>query len=186
MSEEETQSNGPAKILGHSVTLYLFQGIKPEAKISGDCHLYDVSCPYCESEGGCTHLLALIDPLNYSLGGRASGLDREFSHRIRVAFLRFLSGGNTELEWKSEEITDLWEWAEGHWSDGDKEVVIDEDVLFRLLIEALEMFASHVDSGSLLEGFGVETEYTFIYDDDPVRVIAEAIQYLDRILIPTK
>jgi hypothetical protein len=186
MSDEETQSNGPAKMPGHSVTLYLFPGIKPEAKISGDRHLYDVSCPYCESEGDCTHLLALIDPLNYSLDGRASGLDREFSHRIRAAFLRLLGEGKTELEWESEEITELWEWAEGNWSDGDEEVAIDEDVLFRLLIEALEMFASHVDSGSLLEGFGVETEYTFIYDDDPVRVIDEAIQYLDRILIPTQ
>ena len=167
------------------MTLYLFPGIEPEAKIAGNLHLYDVSCPYCDSEGNCTHLLALIDPLNYSLGGRASGLDQEFSHRIQAVFLRLLNEGKTELVWKSEELTELWEWAEGNWSDGDEQVEIDEIVLLRLLDEVLTKFGSHSDYGSILEGFGVETEYTFIYDDDPVRVVDEAIQYLDRILIPS-
>ena len=183
MSAKNSQSKVPAKMQGHAVTLYLFPGIKPEAKIAGDRHLYDLSCPYCGSDGDCTHLLALIDPQNYSLGGRASGLDREFSHRIQSSFLPRLSEGETGLQWDSEEVTELWEWASSNWSEGDVEVEIDEDVLFRLLSAALEKFASHVDYGSILEGFGVETEYTFIYDDDPVRVVDETVQYLDRILI---
>jgi len=184
MSANETHSKVPAKRQEHVVTLYVFPGIKPEAQIAGDRHIYDVSCPYCSSDGDCPHLLALIDPLNYSLGGRASGLDREFTHRIQDVFLRLLSGHKTQLAWKSEEITELWEWAEDNWSDEDEQVEIDEIVLFRLLSGVLEKLGSHVDYGGILEGFGVETQYTFIYDDDPVRVIDEAVQYLDQILNP--
>jgi hypothetical protein len=185
MPAKKTPSEVPEKKREHSVKFYLFPGITPEAKIAGDLHLDDVSCPYCNSGGYCAHLLALIDPLNYSLDGRASGLDEEFSHRIRVVFLRLLSEGKTELAWKSDEMSELWEWAEDNWSDGDEEVEIDEIVLFRLLTAVLEEVSSHADYGSILEGFGVETEYTIVYDDDPVRVVDEAVRYLDRILIPS-
>lgn len=183
MPAKKTPSKGPEKKREHSVTFYFFPGIKPEAKIAGDLDLDDVSCPYCNSGGYCAHLLALIDPSYYSLDGRASGLDKEFSHRIRAVFLRLLSEGKTGLAWKSDEMTELWEWAEGNWSDGDEEVEIDEIVLFRLITVVLSEVSSHVDYGSYLEGFGFEFPYTIVYDDDPVRVVDEAVLYLDRILI---
>ena len=155
-----------------------------EAEIAGPRHLNDVSCPYCGSGGSCAHLLAFIDPLNYDLRGRAAGLDKEFSHRIRSSFLPYLREKKSGLKWDSAEVTELWDWARSNWSAGIEEVEIDEIVLFRLLTETLEEFAAHSDYGSVLEGKGVETEYTCIYDDEPVRVVDEAIQHLDRILNP--
>lgn len=174
-----------------SVILYLFPGLLPEARIAGDLDIEDVSCPYCEAQGGCGHLVACIDPLNYDVGGRLHGLDREFVHRIKKAFLPLLRGleAGPEAqdepagpEWASEEIKELWQWAAGNWSPGDQEVEIDEDVLFRLTSELLQEAAEHTDFASQLEGFGTETEYTLIYDDDPQGVLDRTIEALDSAL----
>jgi hypothetical protein len=174
-----------------SVILYLFPGLLPEARIAGDLNIEDVSCPYCEAQGICEHLVACIDPLNYDVGGRLHGLDREFVYRIKKAFLPLLQGleGDPEAqgelaepEWASEEIEELWQWAAGNWSPGDQDVEIDEDVLFRLISEILQEAAEHSDFASQLEGFGAETEYTLIYDDDPQGVLDHAIESLDSAL----
>jgi hypothetical protein len=144
----------------------------------------DVSCPYCKSAGNCSHLLACIDPLNYDVGGRLHGLDQEFSYRIEQAFLPHLEANIEEPNWKSENISELWRWAESNWSKNDDEIEIDEIVLFRLISELLQDAAELADFGSQLEGFGVETEYTLIYDDDPDRVLNRTVEALDALLIP--
>jgi hypothetical protein len=166
------------------VILYIFPGILEEAQITGDQCIEDISCPYCESPDGCAHLLACIDPLNYNVGGRLNGLDQEFIFRIKKAFLPYLKGGGKNPVWGCEEISELWEWAHDNWSDDDGEIEIDSDVLFRLISVVLQEAAEHADFGSQLEGFGTETEYTLIFDDQPDRVLTRSMESLDSLLKP--
>lgn len=167
-----------------NIILYIFPGPLEVAQIAGDLNLEDVSCPYCESSESCEHLLACIDPLNYSLGGRFEGLDQEFVYRIQKAFLPYLKEGHSGPDWKSEEISELWDWAQSNWSAGDEEIAMDEVVLFRLMSELLTEAAEHADFGSELEGYGHETEYCIIYDDNPERVLGRTIRSLDKLLTP--
>ena len=166
------------------VTLYIFPGVLEEAKITGDLSIEDISCPYCESSGNCVHLLACIDPLNYDVGGRLNGLEQEFIYRIKKAFLPYLKEGGKDPEWKSESVSELWNWAKSNWSQGDDEIEIDEIVLFRLISDLLQDAAKHSDFGSQLEGWGIETEYTLVYDDDPESVLYHTIEALDLLLTP--
>lgn len=166
------------------VTLFIFPGVLDEARIAGDLDVEDVSCPYCDSHGSCAHLMACIDPLNYNVGGRLDGLDQEFACRVKQAFLPLLIEGAAETVWGSEEISELWDWAKDNWEPGDEEVEIDHDVLFRLITALLQDAARHSDTASQLEGFGVETEYTLVYDDCPSRVIESAIGALEPLLRP--
>jgi hypothetical protein len=168
------------------ITFYSFPGALDEAQIVGDRSFEDVSCPYCQSSGSCVHLLACIDPLNYNVGGRFEGLDEEFIHRIKKTFLPYLEGGSNNPSWRSQEISELWDWAESNWSSNDDEIEIDEIVLFRLIPDVLQAAAEHSDIGSQLEGMGIETEYTLIYDDDSDRVLNRAMEALDTLLIPKK
>jgi hypothetical protein len=168
------------------VTLYVFPGVPEEAGIAGDLGIEDVSCPYCKSSGSCAHLLACIDPLNCDVGGRFQGLEQEFIYRINRAFLPYLKDDGQAPEWKSEEISELWDWAESNWSQGDDEIEIDEIVLFRLISEILQHAAKHADFGSQLEGMGIETEYTLIYDDNPDKVLHRALQALEKLLAAGK
>lgn len=168
------------------VTLYIFPGALEEARITGDLSIEDISCPYCQSSGSCAHLLACIDPLNHDVGGRFHGLEQEFIYRVKKAFLPYLKDDGKDPDWESEEILELWEWAASNWSQGDNEIEIDEMVLFRLMSQILQDAAEHTDFGSQLEGMGIETEYTLIYDDDPERVLCRSVEALDLLLRPRK
>jgi hypothetical protein len=164
------------------VTLYIFPGLLPEARIAGDLNIEEVSCPYCEAEGSCEHLLACIDPLNLDVGGRLHGLDREFVYRIKKAFLPFLQEGVVDPEWEAADVAELWQGVASNWRPQNQDIEIDEDVLFRLITELLMGAAEHSDIASQLEGFGTETEYTLIYDDDPLGVLDRTLESLDSML----
>lgn len=164
------------------VTLYLFPGISKPARKAGDLGIDDVSCPYCDSGGSCKHLMAFIDPMNYDVGGRFHGLEKEFAYRINKAFLPLLKEGVGDPNWKSEEISELWQLARDNWTTGDEESDVDSDVLFRLISEVLQEVAEHSEIASQEEGFGAETEYTLVYDDDSQGVLERAIEALDLLL----
>lgn len=184
MSTQPKKPSQPEKRQNHAMTMIFFPGVQPVAGITGDQHLYDVDCPYCQSQGDCAHLVACIDALNESMSGRADGLDGEFAGRIDAAFVPLLARGKPSPKWKSEGVNELWQWAESNWTANSEEAEIDGIVLFRLLTDILQEHAAHADYGSILEGLGIETEYVCIYDDDPVRVVDEAVLHLDRILKP--
>ncbi len=164
--------------------MLLFPGITPEAEIAGDLELDDVSCPYCASTGCCKHLVAIVDPLNLTIGGRAFGLEREFAIRVSKAFTPLLRNLDKEVQWSSEDIAELWVCASSNWSSDSDEPEIDWDVLMRVASELLSEAGTHTDFGSQLEGDGVETEYTLVYDENPLDVIERSIMRLDQLLKP--
>ncbi len=122
--------------------------------------------------------------MNYTIGGRASGLEREFAARVTDAFMHLIKSGASEARWESKDVTELWDYASENLSSDAQELEIDWDVLIQLASDILSEIGAHTDFGSQLEGYGEETEYTLIYDDAPANVVDRSIERLDQLLKP--
>jgi hypothetical protein len=151
-----------------------------------------IRCPYCESDGDCEHLLAVIDHsfLECSGGYAFDRLD-DLHEMIERAFLKYLRQSDVgkqpqqlNVTWSNEFLEELWAYAEEKYpSEDDKDSVeIDGDVFFRLITDLLqeaggdEYFGSIDDDG----GPGFSSEITLFHAREPAAVFDNAMALLSQ------
>jgi hypothetical protein len=147
-----------------------------------------IQCPYCESEDHCEHLLAVLDhSFLQCSGGYAYERFDEFDECLRKAFGPKLRDSTAAShDWKNSMITELWAWAkENAGEDGDS-VIIDGDVLLRLVVELLEdaggdEYPGLIDTGG---GASYSSVITLFHASSPKAVFNDAVKKLRELLEP--
>jgi hypothetical protein len=78
------------------------------------------SCPYCGSDQGCQHHLALFDlTFGECIGGYAFDRYEELEDVVRTAFLGLLESGRQEMySWNDRDIAELWDIAVKEYANG--------------------------------------------------------------------
>ena len=139
----------------------------------------EIRCPFCDSFDDCPHLLALIDQTFCECsGGYAYERQHEFRALIEAAFMGSLRKGDRKQgSRKSEELSELWQYACTAYSPGDEDVALDQYVLTRLIVQLLEAAGGVRYPGSIesLGAPGYCSAWVLLHAKDPQAAFEAAL-----------
>ena len=144
-----------------------------------------VSCPFCDSEENCPHLLAVTDGSSL-VGGFAYDHEASFYSRVYDAFQKRLAEGNTDQEWSLYELDLLWESIReekpGVFESGDAD--LSSGLMSDLLFVVLDVAGGSEYQGNAISRSGGNSESAtrLMYAEDPAATCVNALTILDEYL----